>query len=88
MSKIKLLLDVVSDTRSLADSLEAVTNEMCDTHQVSEVSEPRVPDHEPTEEVNDELKLTLVDVRSVLAEISANGHGAKFMNFLGNKGFT
>lgn len=82
MSKIKLLLDVVSGMRSLADSLEAVADAMCDTRKVSEETEPQTPDHEPTQEVHDEPKLTLEDVRSVLSEISANGHGAEIRELL------
>ncbi len=31
MSKIKLLLDVVQDIRSLADSLEVMADAMCDS---------------------------------------------------------
>lgn len=82
MSKIKLLLDVVSDMHSLADSLEAVANVMSDNRTVSEKTEPQVPNPEPVQEVHDAAKLTLEDVRSVLAEISANGHGAEIRELL------
>ncbi|MBQ7960124.1 MAG: rRNA biogenesis protein rrp5 [Clostridia bacterium] len=82
MSKVKLLLDVVLGMRSLADSLEAVADAMCDTHTVSEETEPQAPDLEPTQEVHDEPKLTLEDVRSVLSAKSANGHGAEIRELL------
>ena len=82
MSKVKLLLDVVSGMRSLADSLEAVADAMCDTRTISEKTETQAPDLEPTQEVHDEPKLTLEDVRSVLSEISANGHGAEIRELL------
>lgn len=88
MSKIKLLLDVVNDIRSLADSLETVANAMCDTRKVSATTEPQAPDHEPTEETHDEPKLTLEDVRSILSEISANGHGAEIRELLKKYGQT
>ena len=82
MSKVKLLLDVVSGMRSLADSLEAVADAMCDTRTVSEETETQAPDLESAQEVHDEPKLTLEDVRSVLSEISANGHGAEIRELL------
>lgn len=88
MSKIKLLLDVVSDIRSLADSLEVVADAMCDTRPVSKATESTVPDHKPTEEIYDKPKLTLEEVRSVLAEKSANGHGAKIRELLKKYGQT
>ena len=82
MSKVKLLLDVVSGMRSLADSLEAVADAMCDTRTVSEETETQAPDLESAQEVHDEPKLTLEDVRSVLSGISANGHGAEIRELL------
>lgn len=88
MSKTKLLFDVVSDMRSLADSLEAVANAICDTRPAFEESERNAPAHEPMQEMHDEPKLTLEDVRSVLAEISANGHGAEIRELLKKYGQT
>ena len=66
MNKFKLLLDtlldVVSDIRSLADSLEALANALCDTDEETKatnlISEPKA-DKEPT--------LTKEDVRAVLS---------------------
>ncbi|MDR5586008.1 rRNA biogenesis protein rrp5 [Clostridium aquiflavi] len=75
MSKIKLLLDVVSDMRSLADSLQAVCDAMAE-------SEPADKDKKPAPVKEAELKKTaksadkkikLEDVRAVLAEKSQAG---------------
>lgn len=87
MSKIKLLLDVVSDIRSLADSLEAMANAMCDTRN-EEITSSVTPNSEPSQEVNEVPKLSLEDVRSVLAEKSANGHGAEIRELLKKYGQT
>lgn len=83
MSKIKLLLDVVQDIRSLADNLEVMADAMCDSR-----SAPNTPELKPTKEVHDEPKLTLEDVRSVLSGISADGHGAEIRELLKKYGQT
>lgn len=88
MSKIKLLLDVVNDIRSLADSLKAMADAMCDTRTVSEETKPQAPDLKSAHKVHDEPKLSLEDVRSVLSEISANGHGAEIRELLKKYGQT
>lgn len=85
MSKTKLLLDVVTDIRSLADSLEAMADAMCD---IRSASEETIPTQEPVQEVHNEPKLTLEYVRGVLAEISANGHGAEIRELLKKYGQT
>ena len=46
MGKVKLLLDVIEDIRSLADSLEAVADAM--THSDPPAAEPEVPKAAPT----------------------------------------
>ncbi|MGU9539887.1 rRNA biogenesis protein rrp5 [Clostridium tepidum] len=69
MSKIKLLLDVVSDMRSLADSIQAVADAMASNEPV-EAKEPTTTVKEP------ELKkkeITLEEVRAKLAEKSQVG---------------
>ena len=92
MNKIKLvldnILDVVRDIRSLADSLEALAKAMCDTNTVVQLADAKAPDPKPTKEVHDEQKLTLEDVRGILAEISANGHGAEIRELLKKYGQT
>lgn len=85
MSKTKLLLDVITDIRSLADSLETMANAMCDNRTVFEET---IPTQESVQEVHDEPKFTLEYVRGVLAGISANGHGAEIRELLKKYGQT
>lgn len=91
MSKIKLLLDVVSDLRSLADSLQAVADAVVQ----NEPGQPaQSPEEKPTQKpekktaakksepsVENSLPeakpLTLEQVRAVLAEKSRAGHTAE-----------
>ncbi len=91
MSKIKLLLDVVSDLRSLADSLQAVADAAIQ-------GGPEHPDQSPEEQpvqkpekktaakeaeppakapAPDAKPLTLEQVRAALAEKSRAGHTAE-----------
>ena len=68
VSKIKLLLDVVEDMRSLADSLQSLADAMTqgdapETEPVQKTASP--PPKEPA--------VTLEQVRSVLAEKSHDG---------------
>ncbi|MCI1693234.1 MULTISPECIES: rRNA biogenesis protein rrp5 [Bacillota] len=69
MSKIKLLLDVVSDMRSLADSIQAVADAMAGNESV-EAKEPTTPVKEPTPK---KKEITLEKVRAKLAEKSQVG---------------
>ena len=79
MSKIKLLLDVVSDIRSLADSLQAV----CDAIVENGATETATQD--PTEKKAEPKKsdkpkkkeITLEEVRAVLAIKSQAGLTAR-----------
>ena len=67
MSKIKLLLDVVEDMRSLADSLQSLADAM---------TRGEVPEAEPVQKAAPsppEPELTLEQVRAVLAEKSHDG---------------
>ena len=91
MSRMKLLLDVVSDLRSLADSLQAVAD-------AAVQGGPEQPDKNPEEKsaqkpekktaakraepsteapAPDAKLLTLEEVRAVLAEKSRAGHTAE-----------
>ena len=91
MSKIKLLLDVVSDLRSLEDSLQAVAD-------AAVQGGPEQPDQSPEEQpvqkpekktaakeaeppakdsASEKKPLTLEQVRAVLAEKSRAGHTAE-----------
>ena len=82
MSKMKLLLDVVSDLRSLAHSLQAVADAVAQggQEQPDQTTEER-PAQEPEkktaakkEEKAEPKPLTLERVRAALAEKSRAGH--------------
>ena len=68
MSKIKLLLDVVSDLRALADSVQAVADAIA-SNGPHEITKP--------EQQSEEKQLTLEEVRAVLAEKSHDGFTAE-----------
>jgi hypothetical protein len=68
MSKIKLLLDVVSDMRSLADSIQAVAEVMAGNEPV-ETKEPTTTE----KETEPKKEITLEEVRAKLAEKSQAG---------------
>ena len=71
MSKIQLLLDVVEDLRSLAESVQAVANAMLQSDAEVETPAPApAPKPEPRKVV------TLEQVRAVLAEKSHDGFTA------------
>lgn len=90
MSKIKLLLDVVSDLRSLADSLQAVADAMTQdelaeamagsTGKKSKKADTKKADVKSEDNpalMPEEKLLTLEEVRGVLAEKSRAGHTAE-----------
>lgn len=66
MSKVKLLLNVVEDLRSLADSVQAVADAMLQNEPTID-AEPKEPTPAPQKE------LTLEEVRAVLGEKSRAG---------------
>ena len=68
MSKVKLLLDVVEDLRSLADSVQAVADAMLQNEPTVD-AEPKA--HTPAPAPQKEL--TLEEVRAVLGEKSRAG---------------
>lgn len=69
MSKIKLLLDVVSDMRSLADSIQAVADVMAG----NEPTETKASTTTVSEPVPKKKEITLEEVRAKLAEKSQAG---------------
>ncbi|WP_139903984.1 rRNA biogenesis protein rrp5 [Clostridium thermarum] len=69
MSKIKLLLDVVSDMRSLADSLQAVAEVLMGNEPV-ETIEPATTVKESEQK---KKEITLEEIRGKLAEKSQAG---------------
>ena len=82
MSKIKLLLEVVSDLRSLADSLQAVADAVAQGGQELPVQSPEEKPAQKPEKKNvakqvekaEPKPLTLEQVRAALAEKSRAGH--------------
>ena len=67
MSNIKLLLDVDSDMRSLADSIETVANAITSSDSENvEITATKVKEAKPK-------KITLEEVRGVLAKKSQAG---------------
>ncbi len=95
MGKVKLLLDVIEDLRSLADSLQAVADavaendvsaEMTATKEAEEKGRPKAAAKKTTAKKTvkaepEEKPLTLEEVRAVLAEKSRAGHTAKAWRF-------
>ena len=75
MSKVKLLLDVVEDLRSLADSVQAVADAMLQNEPTVD-AEAKAPAPVPKKE------LTLEEVRAVLGEKSRAGFTAVFQVLL------
>lgn len=75
LSKIKLLLDVVSDMRSLADSIQAVCNAMAENEPIDIEKQPEsTKEVEPNKTSKSKIKeVKLEDVRAVLAEKSQAG---------------
>ena len=76
MSKIKLLLDVVSNLRVLADSVQAVADVMAGNESV-ESSQP-----ETTKPAQEPKPVTLEQVRAVLAEKSLDGFTGEIRGLL------
>ena len=76
MSRVKLLLDVVEDIRSLADSLQAVADALgqSDTDEVA-APDPALTAHSASAPTDPPPKaITLEEVRAVLAERSHDGY--------------
>ncbi len=82
MSKIKLMLNIVEDMRSLADSIQA----LCDVANENEVSKP-TPKVSKTK-VNVKAEITLETVRGVLAEKSQQGKTAEVREIIAKFGGT
>ncbi len=75
MSKIKLLLDVVTDLRSLADSLQVVADAMASNESIDE-SHSETTAQVSTQKL-EEKTVTLEQVRAALAEKSHDGFTAE-----------
>ena len=100
MGKVKLLLDVIGDLRSLADSLQAVADvvaendgsaEMTSTKELEEKARTKAAAKKNTAKKTvkaepEEKPLTLEEVRAVLAEKSRAGHTAEVKELLNKHG--
>lgn len=73
MSKIKLLLDVVEDMRSLADSIQAVADAMTQSEAQPDTA-PKAAET-PVPKTKAETKITIEEVRAVLISLSQDGYG-------------
>ena len=65
MSKVKLLLDVVEDMRSLADSIQSVADSI--------QGNTAVPEEATAQPVDNTPQITIDQVRTLLAEKSGEG---------------
>lgn len=65
MSKVKLLLDVVEDMRSLADSIQSVADSIR--------GNTAAPEETPAQPVDNTPQITIDQVRTLLAEKSGEG---------------
>lgn len=100
MGKVKLLLDVVSDLRSLADSLQAVADAVAENDSSAEMTATKEPEEKGRTKAaakknaakktvkaeQEEKPLTLEEVRAVLAEKSRAGHTAEVKELLNKHG--
>ena len=77
MSKVKLLLDVVEDLHSLADSVQAVADAMLQNEPTVD-AEPKTPTPTPVPK----KELTLEEVRAVLGEKSRAGFTSEIQALL------
>lgn len=93
MGKVKLLLDVIGDLRSLADSLQAVADAVADNGAAeAELTTTKEPEKAgrggktAAKQEPEEKPLTLEEVRAVLAEKSRAGHTAEVKELLNKHG--
>ena len=100
MGKVKLLLEVIGDLRSLADSLQAVADAVAE-NGAAEAGKPDTKEPEKAgkagkaakkeekpaaKQTQEEKPLTLEEVRAVLAEKSRAGHTAEVRELLNKHG--
>ena len=76
MSRMKLLLDVIEDIRSLADSLQAVATALGQSDPADTPAPAPAPETPPAPAPADPppKAITLEEVRAVLAEKSHDGY--------------
>ena len=81
MSKVKLLLNVIDDMRSLADSLQAVADAIGRNEPEAETVAPD-PAPAPAPQAPPPKAITLEEVRAVLAEKSHDGFTTEIRELL------
>ena len=81
MNRSGLILNVIADIRSLADSLQVLAADMLESESDATVAEPEATVKEP-EKTEEPKTPTLEDVRHVLAEKSRNGHTTEIKQLL------
>ena len=81
MSRIKLLLDVVSDMESLTESLRTLANAIA-SDETAETSEKKTTTQETSNAKPTAKTITVEDVRAVLASISQSGKTAQVKELL------
>ena len=92
MAKVKLLLDVIEDLRSLADSLQAVADAVANNGVAEEMTRTKESEGNGKPKAAAKKKavkakpLTLEEVRAVLAEKSRAGHTAEVKELLNKHG--
>ena len=84
MSRMKLLLDVIEDIRSLADSLQAVATALGQSDPEDAAAPAPAPEAPPAPAPADPppKAITLEEVRAVLAERSYDGYTAEVRGLL------
>lgn len=91
MSKVKLLLDVISDVRSVVDSLQAVADAMVENEPAMDATptqETVKEEKQPTKKNAAKKEYTLEDVRGILARKSQNGLTAEVKGLIEKYGGT
>lgn len=73
MSKVQLLLDVVEDMRSLADSIQAVADAILQNEPQPDTAP--VTAESPKPKTKAEKEVTIEEVRAVLIPLSQDGYG-------------
>ena len=86
MSRIKLLLDVVDDMRSLAESLEILASAMMDVGLDADASSETAVADEPEFSVEPQPAITLEQLRAKLSEISYAGYTNKVRDLITKRG--
>lgn len=82
MSRIKLLLDVVEDMRSLADSIQAIADALAGDEPETVAPEPQPEPTPPSSTI------PLETLRTRLGEISRAGHTAEVHDLIQKYGAT